>query len=569
MTDAQPPPEHGRRRARGRDARRPWIPRRRKEGQPRPRFLPGLPDHSHTGVIARLDPEELRKRGIDPANVPKRRKRLASRTFFAFLMRWRYFVSTGFGLFLALSLIAGGLVLFRDAGLDPNKVPTQSAPTLEELNASIALGQRYIGSLYKPLPDGEAVQSEASGVPLRAYFLNEKKWVLLGEDESPATALLDVHDSATSDDYVASFDSPTQRAAFSVRVQINWTFSKTQYQMQLTPTSVKEPVELYLDTTKLDTFQTNSKTATTHVFNDSDQSSLRMLRFTIRHATQEAFLFWSTYGNDPKKAAALKKFLEANGYTAGFDLRAPLYNQNGNLPDNLPVDGKAYPDCDHIAASDQFAYAYHSKVCLYEGLYLINGDRDPFLQAWDALTVLMKYKDPDHNQPEWGWWTQGDTPNEISTHLRGQWNRTGWGVPKCTPFSCAELSGIRTSVFGALETQLGYSYGDKKAQPFADAAAKVITMAQVKADGQIRVDNGTTYTRPGQVGAFLGAWTSPDLKFTQPSTPKLPVAIALLLRGASPTPLEYRGLVPSNSETSLDALGFLMMYRCSKYHQGC
>src|SRR5262249_19783821 len=99
--------------------------------------------------------------------------------------------------------------------------------------------------------------------------------------------------------------------------------------------------------------------------------------------------------------------------------------------------------------------------------------------------------------------------------------------------------------------------------------AKVITMAQVGTDGKVRVDNGTTYTRPAQVGAFLGAWTAEDLKFTQPSTPKIPVAVALPPRGAPPTPLGYQGLVPSNSETSLDALGFLMMYRCQRYHQGC
>jgi hypothetical protein len=67
-----------------------------------------------------------------------------------------------------------------------------------------------------------------------------------------------------------------------------------------------------------------------------------------------------------------------------------------------------------------------------------------------------------------------------------------------------------------------------------------------------------------QAGSYLSAWT-PELLFTQPSTPVLPVAIALLIKGASPTPLEYQGLVPSNSETSLDALGFLEMYRCARY----
>ncbi len=573
MTGPQPPPERGRRRAKRKDPRQSWLPPWLTPGKkPRQPFMTRPPEHSETGVIyrPRVNRELLLKQGIDPDKAPKRRKkRLVSRTFFAFVMRWRRGVSAMTALFMMGSLVAGVLVLSRDAGLNSTTLPTQTAPTLLELNASIALGQRYIESLYKPISNGQAVQSEASGVPLRAHFLNENQWILLGEDQGPKTALLNVHDSATSDDYSASFDAPTKRAALTVRVQINWTLNATQFQIQTTPTSVKEPVELWLDTTPLAAYQPGDTTTTTHALNDSDQSQLRMLRFTVRHATQEAYLYWSSYGRDPTKAAALKKFLEANHYTAGFDLRAPLYNQNDSLPDDLPVNDKTYPDCDHIAAGDQFAYAYRSKVCLYESLYIASGERDPFLQAWDALTVLMKYKDPNHHQPENGEWTQGDTPTDVSTHLRGQWNRTGWGVPKCTPFSCAELSGIRTSVFGALQTQLGYVYGDKSAQRFADAAAKVITMAQVKADGKIRVDNGITYTRPAQVGAFLGAWTAKDLKFTQPSTPKLPVAIALLLRGAHSTPLEYQGLVPSNSETSLDALAFLEMYRCQRYHQGC
>jgi hypothetical protein len=43
------------------------------------------------------------------------------------------------------------------------------------------------------------------------------------------------------------------------------------------------------------------------------------------------------------------------------------------------------------------------------------------------------------------------------------------------------------------------------------------------------------------------------------------VAVALYLKGARPTPVEYQGIIPSNSETTLDALGFLQMYRCAKY----
>lgn len=489
--------------------------------------------------------------------------------------RWRYLTAACMALVLVVLLIAGGLVLLRDAFNDSNRLPAQSAPTLAELNQSIELGQRYIEALYKPLQNGEAVQSEASGVPLKAHFLDDNTWVLLGEDKTvcddagddcqPTTFLGHDSDDLTHDRYTAGFSTPTQRNALVVNVEINWAFSPTRFQVQTTPESVTEKVELWLDDTKLASYPAGSDTPTARTFNDSDQSQMRMLRFTVRHATQEAYVYWSTYGHDPVRAAALKKFLEANGYIPGFDLRAPLFDMADNLPDDLPVDSTAYADCDHTAAGDQHAYAYHSKVCLQEGLYLDSGERDPLLQAWAALTVLMKYDDPDHEQPEWGWWTQGNTPAAVSAHLHGQWNRTGDGVPKCTPFGCAEVSGIRTSVFGALETQLGYVYGDAVAQHFADAAAKVITQAQVKADGKIVASNGNVYFRPAQVGSYLTAWAGSDLRFTQSSTPALPIGIALWLKDSRPTPLEYGGVIPSNSETSFDALGFLMMYRCQKY----
>ncbi len=559
MTEPPPPPESGRRRA-GREQRKerrmPWVGR---SGKP---FLPPLPRHSETAIFA-------------PPGTRRRRK-LASRMLAALILRWRYFITTGLAMFLVVSLVGTFLVVTRDAFIDPNKLPEQAAPTLEELNNSIALGERYVNALYKPLPNDEAVQSEASGVPLKVYFPDEKVWVLLGEDKTECSGGKDDcevtsslgpdQDDATHDRYTVSFSSPKRRNALSAKVEVNWAVSKTQYGIQVTPESVQAPVEVWLDNTKLGEFKPGSTDKVERTFSSSeDQSSLRMLRFTIRHATQESYLYWSTVGKNPSRAGALKKFLERAGFTPGFDLRAPLFDRGDNLPDDLPTNDQSYPDCEITAAETQYAYGYRSRVCLFEGLYIGNGERDSFLQSWIALTVLMKHDDPNYAQPQNGWWTQGDTPQEISAHLRGQWNRDGWGIPKCTPFSCGELSGIRTSVFGALEAQLGYRFNDDRAKLFADAAAKVITLTQVGADGKIVADNGNTYFRPGQVGSFLSAWAQPNLRFTQPSTPALPVAIALYLKGARPTPIEYEGAIPSNSETSFDALGFLQMYRCAKY----
>jgi hypothetical protein len=297
-----------------------------------------------------------------------------------------------------------------------------------------------------------------------------------------------------------------------------------------------------------------------------------MLRYTIRHATQAAYLYWRPIDNEFVQASSLALFLQNNGYAPGFDMRAPLFDLNDtlsntlskHLPDDLPFNPGAYPDCEITPPSNELAYGYKSKVCLFKQAYLDLGARDPFLQAWQALHLLAKYDDPNRQFPRYGWWMQGQTPTEIAKHLRGQWNRSGFGVPKCTPFSCNEVSGIRTSAFGALQTEMGYRYGDINAQRFADAAARMIVTAQVKEYGQIRMKNATYY-RPAQIGAYLTAWDTADARFIEPSTPVLATAIAFALTGEEPIPPEYVGIVPSNSETSLDALGFLRQYRCAKY----
>lgn len=528
--------------------------------QQRKPFLPPLPKHSLTGQFARYH------------GKPRRRK-LVSRTIWAFILRWKYIVGALTAMGAIVALVAGGMVVLRDVGLDENRLPSASAPTLDELNKSIDNAKRYISALYKPLPDGSAVQSEASGVPLKAHFTNRDEWILLGEEAKectagsdsckPTTSINPLTSDKDSESYAVTFSNHSARDAFAVSIDIKWKAEPDKFRISLRPLSVKEPVELWLDDTKLELYTPEDDKPSSHVFPASYQSKLRMLRYTVRHATQEAYLYWSTYGHDPVKAATLAKFLKQNNYTPGYDMRAPLFGTSGKLADDLPFDPGAYSDCDHLPNQDTHAYAYHSKVCLFRDTYLNVGARDPFLQAWQALTTLVKYKKPGHETPGSSFWEQGGTPTEVARHLQGQWNRSGIGIPKCNPFSCQEQSAIRSAAFGALQTQLGYRYGDTTSQKFADAAAKMLISKQVPADGKLVMADGTFY-RPAHAGAYLASWDN-EGRFISPSTPKLVVWAALQVSGAELTPIEYAGIIPSNSETSLDALSFLSMYRCEKY----
>lgn len=551
-----------------RSRRRP-PERRHRSGRPRrgwlslpERRLPALPRHaSDTGTLPAV----------------QRRQRRISRTITWLQVNIRFLTLLVILLALMASGTGGGLVLSRDWFNNPYRLPAQTAPTQAELAKALLLGQKFISALYKPLPQDQAVQSESSGVPLSAQFPAENDTrVLLGQDTPvlgsngasySASSISDVDLDATHDRYTVTFSSPAQADALKFRVIIDWTFTKTSWQLQLRPLHVAEAADIWLDQRLLVEYLPGQSPTYEHVFADANQSLLRTLRFTVRHATQEAYL--CAYNHNPSRKAALAQFLTANGYIPGFDLRAPLcQNDLAHLPDDMPVNSQAYPDCRHIAKSSEFAYAYHSKVCLYEGLYILSGERDPFLQAWSALTILKKYHDPNHPLPENHFWMQGGTPAEVAVHLQGMWDN---GIPKCQPFACAERSGIRTSVFCALETELGYHYGKQLtpsaaalARRYADAAAKVLVQTQIGPRGAIRASN-VTYIRPGQAGSYMESWIANSLRFTNPSTPAIPVAVALVLKGASPTPIEYPGPLASNSETSLDAQSALKGYDCAKY----
>jgi hypothetical protein len=484
-------------------------------------------------------------------------------------------------LLLASVVVPSALVVTRDWGNNPDRQPQLAAPSLDELNESIELAQRYVNALYKPLPGGMAVQSEASGVPLKAHFLNDNKWVLLGEELEvcdgqrcdPTTYIKPVTSGELDETYTVGFHKQERRSALEVTARIDWAYAAAGIRLTLLPERVAEPVELWLDERKLATYLPEAFAPSEVDLPVYDARPLRMLRYTVRHATQEAYLYWTTYGDNPERASALASFLRQNGIEPGYDLRAPIFGASDGLPDNLPFNEDAYPDCKRRLPSNEFAYAYRSKVCLFRDSYLDVAGRDPLLQSLQALHILVKYGDPNHKLPGSGWWLQGSTPAEIARHLRGQWNETGFGVRKCTPFSCegnteTEVSGIRTFEFGTLMTQLAFRYGDAGAVSFADAAAHMTVKAQVKADGVIVMKEGK-YFRPGHIGAYLAAWDNADARFVVPSTPVLVAYAAYQLTGEEPIPPEYIGVQPSNSETTLDGLGFLLLYRCAKYRVGC
>jgi hypothetical protein len=329
--------------------------------------------------------------------------------------------------------------------------------------------------------------------------------------------------------------------------------------------------EVWLDRLQLMTVpssgQTVSRSTTLPL---QDPSLLRSLRYTVRHATQEAYLYWRARG-DAGRADALASFLARNGYRPGVDIRAAIFGTSRGYPEDLPYVTSGpfdmYPDCDHLPAPGDLAYPYTSKVCLLGvPTYLAAAKSDPFSQAVQALTVLA-----DHDDPDAEFTTGGSgvlrpavtTPREVARSLERLFVDVGNGVPACRPDGCdtSRASALRTFHFGVLETVLGYRYHDPVSAGYADAAASAATTAQVLGDGLVH-SPGTTAYRPAQIGAFPIYWDRqgrfvPTGGVVQEATDHLSM------------PPEYAGQVPSDTETTLDGWAFLVTYRCLAMHRSC
>ena len=470
---------------------------------------------------------------------------------------------------LSITLVGSLYILFvvviaRDSTLEAGHIPDVAAPTLDELNVSIELAERYIDGLYRPLDDRTAVQSEYYGLPLKVFFPERQEWKLLAEDTSSFISPGD--SSRNTEEYDVSFDD----GSFAAKVAVHWTTTTDpSFEVALTPHAVKQVAEVWLGERLLGKYRPDTHILVASArFASNEVSQLASLRYTVRHATQQAYLYQEIRGAE-EKATRLAQFLAQNEYTPGRDMRAIILNRTQGFEDDFAFSPRSYPDCDHLPPATESAYAYKSKACKALDAYFVGGQRDPYLQASHALQVLQNYQEPGR-QFDASFvarlWMQGGSPRDAAAHLRKQWSRTGSGIPACTPVSCHEVSsGIRTFTYGALEAELGYRYRDRDAIKFADAAARMTVTAQIK-DGFV-VTSGHKAYRPAHTGAFPTYWDH-DGRFAPPP-PSFTNETALRMVGSTGMPPEYVGILPSNSETTMDGWAFLVRYRCLKYGVAC
>lgn len=484
---------------------------------------------------------------------------------------------TGPAAIAAIVLVVGLLVVPASRPM-PTASTTPNAPTLAQINASIAAAQGFLDGLYRPVGSGEAVQAEYYGLPLRVRFTSDGEWVLLGDGMAgeclprcaATTSISTVAVDRTSETSRITFSHGSVSDALTLVLRLDWSHAgQTLVRMvQSQRNDLSSDAEIFLGSTHLSTVTRSSRGVGEWAIPDADRNQFASWRYSVRHATQQAYMYWSARSARGEAGAeahadALARFLTANGFTPGFDIRAPVFGLGQGHPNGMVFEEAGYPDCEHLPQATEIAYPYRSKLCLLGGSPVASlGSTDPYLPALFALQTLTNSHSPGsrYRLPEMAL-ADSATPQGTADHLQRLWI-TNQGMPRCNPIECDnDSSSFRTAIFGALETQLGYQYGQQSRIAYADAAAAQLISHQVGANGLLRTPLGDLQ-RPTQSGAFPQYW---DASRRVDLPPTLVERIGYRLS----MPAEFAGTIVGNSETTFDVWAFLTSYRCLRFHVGC
>ncbi len=461
------------------------------------------------------------------------------------------------------------------------------APSLAQLDAAISRTEQYINQLYKPIDNQTATVAEYYSVPLRVYLTRYHRWILLGEnriafckvslrgvDICPSTsAISGVVNRQSSETFVAEFRSPESSTSPQIRVDVNWNYNTAHYQIKLTNELFADQSTtalVYLYDLYIDTFSSrNVGHSAMLTLAKTDLTHLHSFRYTIRHGNQLLQNYYC-YKQDLAKYERLARFLVQQGYQLDYDIYAPIWGYGTSYPDNLPYrissgDGnEVYHDCHASHWNNTLDYLYQSKICkVGVATYVAISQSDPLTTSIQAMHILNKYGDPERSYLDGG--NQQSTPIGAAIELEQKFNQSRIGIPMCNPIGCNYdiASGIRTFSFGALETRLGYGYGRQISRDYADTVARLALEVQIGDDQTLLMADGGTFYRPAQKGAFYLSWDA-SMRYAKSE----PFGYGYL-NDLLNMPDEYRGVLVSNMETTLDTYAFLVLYRCKKYDIGC
>jgi hypothetical protein len=485
------------------------------------------------------------------------------------------------------AMVAASVVAMVDrlgAATPPGPGPV-AAPSLDSLNGAIDRGEVFLRGLYKPLGKAGAVQSEHYGLPIRVRFPSTGRWVLLGQgDGAPcpaepcpsATRIRSLTSSYAGEAYELTFATPSATDGLRLRASVDWGAGGGRYQVRVAALAFDGPsttAEVWLDDVRLGSFTAGpdaaAQPALRRSFAATDVDHLRSFRYTIRHASQLAWLH-AVSREDEARSTALARFMLHAGFVPGRDLRAAIFGRGRDAPRDFGYRHEpfidAYGDCRLDPPATPLAYPYRSKACVADVRpYLLAARHDTLLPAIEALQALNRGEPPDSRYRDESALLPllTTSPDRTADALERRFDALGFGIPRCTPLGCdkARASALRTFAFGMLETVLGYRNGEVGRRVYADAVANLALRVQIGDDGVVRAADRVLY-RPALRGGFLSYWDR-ERRYLKPS------GIAQAAADRFNMPAEYLGARPTDSETGFDTYAFLALYRCARYQVGC
>jgi len=463
----------------------------------------------------------------------------------------------------------------------------EATPTLTTLQGVIYNGYQSLKKLYKGdsyMGSDYSADSEYFAAPIKVQRISDGKWTLAGEHDGFWDGITVISIGSTSEQFDYRFTNDGYANNPLINVNINYVYSSSQVSVTVTckTVSTSQTFRVYLYDTQI-IFSGNEVCSTarqgtygTWIGDSSNPTQLKSFRYTIRHGNMVGYKDARVFGNENDMEWNLSHLANAIGF--GVDFYDPLYHYDWNK-DGVYQTEAYFHDCATWGSmptgmtSGASYYPYYSKVCIITWpVYVALIQMDPLGYAAKALDNLALYHNPDTvisaSYPytirdharyiESGWWWSG-------VGVRGQY------MPSGDPWPTNYASSVRSAYFLALESMLGYKYGDTTSQSYADQMADIFTKDM--GAGGVRVPSTGIVTReeaPTSVTRKHAAYTWPvawnGLKQVAPKG--IVQQAGDMLQEASYVKREFDGVTVANAETMDTVLRSLEVYLEFKYPTG-
>ena len=181
--------------------------------------------------------------------------------------------------------------------------------------------------------------------------------MLLGQPEAGAcrtgdcpapTHIRSLESSYDTEAYELTYATPATPDGLRLRAAVDWAVGGGRWRVSVSALAFDDAAaeaEVWLDDVRLGTFQAGpgaaAQPALRRSFPAREVGHLRSFRYTVRHATQLAWLH-AVGRSDDRRADALARFMLAAGFVPGRDLRAAIFGRGRDAP-RLQLPPRAVP----------------------------------------------------------------------------------------------------------------------------------------------------------------------------------------------------------------------------------